>query len=165
MGRAQTISTSTAAVFEAARLGGAPLIARRMLRSIASRWAVGQLTIRQPHGPEIRLEGGEPGPQAQLNVHDFSFMRRVMRAGQIGFAEGYMAGEWDTPDLATLLETITLNFDRLSKVFRGNRLVRAILTIGHVLNGNSRRGSRRNIAAHYDLGNDFYSLWLDPSMT
>ena len=165
MGRAQQIATSTAAVFEAAKQGGAPLTARRMLRSIAGRWAVGQLIIRQPRGPAIRLEGREPGPQAELNVHDFSFMRRVMLAGQIGFAEGYIANERDTPEHTTLLETISLYFSRLSQVFRGNRLVRALLTIGHVLNGNSRRGARRNIAAHYDLGNDFYSLWLDPSMT
>jgi cyclopropane-fatty-acyl-phospholipid synthase len=165
MTRAQQVSTGAAAIFEAVKQGGAPFTARRILRYVAGRWAVGELIIRQPRGPDIRLQGHKPGPHAELNVRDFGFMRRVVRAGQIGFAEGYMAGEWDSPDLTTLLETISLNFDRLAKVFRGNRLVRRILTIGHALNFNSRRGSRRNIAAHYDLGNDFYSLWLDPSMT
>jgi cyclopropane-fatty-acyl-phospholipid synthase len=76
-----------------------------------------------------------------------------------------MAGEWDTPDLSALLEAFTLNFDRLEKLVRGNPLARAVNRVAHALNRNSRRGARRNIHAHYDLGNAFYSRWLDPSMT
>jgi len=165
MSQAEQLGCTPIAAFEAARAGGAPAAFRRMLRAMAGRWAVGDLLITQPRGPDIRLHGCEPGPAARLEVRDFGFMRRVMRSGQIGFAEGYMAGEWDTPDLTALLETISLNFDRLSKVVRGNPVMRAALSLGHMLNFNSRRGSRRNIRAHYDLGNDFYSLWLDPSMT
>jgi cyclopropane-fatty-acyl-phospholipid synthase len=164
MSQAEHFAYDRASV-EAARAGGAPAAFRRLLRSVAKRWAVGDLLISQPRGPDIRLKGCEPGPNAQMVVRDFSFMKRVVRSGQIGFAEGYMAGEWDSPDLAALLEVLGLNFDRLAAVVGGNPLVQGLIRMAHRLNFNSRRGSRRNIRAHYDLGNDFYALWLDPGMT
>jgi cyclopropane-fatty-acyl-phospholipid synthase len=98
-------------------------------------------------------------------IHDFRFMRRVMAAGDIGFAEGFMAGEWDTPDMTALLMSAGLNFERLSKLFSGNPLVRALNFIGHRLHANTKEGAKRNIHAHYDLGNAFYGRWLDPTMT
>ena len=76
-----------------------------------------------------------------------------------------MAGEWETPDLSALLEALTENFDHLDRLARGNPIMRAVNAVAHALNRNSRRGARRNIHAHYDLGNAFYSRWLDPSMT
>jgi cyclopropane-fatty-acyl-phospholipid synthase len=76
-----------------------------------------------------------------------------------------MAGEWDTPDLAVLLETLVNNYDHIRRLFDGNPLMNMVHWFGHRLNRNSRRGSRRNIHAHYDLGNAFYGAWLDPSMT
>ena len=76
-----------------------------------------------------------------------------------------MAGAWDTPDLATLLELGALNEASLGRMLRMSATVRALLALRHRLRANSRRGSRRNIAYHYDLGNDFYRLWLDPGMT
>jgi cyclopropane-fatty-acyl-phospholipid synthase len=98
-------------------------------------------------------------------IHDFRFMRRVMAAGDIGFAEGFIAGEWDTPDLTAVLSSAGLNFERLSQVFNGNPVVRLAHFLGHRLNANTREGSKRNIQAHYDLGNAFYARWLDPTMT
>ena len=89
----------------------------------------------------------------------------MLASADIGFGEGYMAGEWDTPDLAALLEAFTANFDRLEKLVEGNPLMRAINFLAHLFNRNSKSGARRNIHAHYDLGNAFYERWLDSSMT
>ncbi len=86
-------------------------------------------------------------------------------AGDIGFAEGYISGDWDTPDLAGLLRAFSANFDGLERLMGGHPVTRALNHLAHALNGNSRKGARRNIRAHYDLGNPFYELWLDPGMT
>jgi cyclopropane-fatty-acyl-phospholipid synthase len=133
---------------------------------IASRnWVEGALTFLLPTGRELRIDGAAPGPEGRLIVRDFRFVSRVLASGDIGLAEGFMAGEWDTPDLSALLEAITVNFDRLDKLARGNPLARAVNVVAHALNRNSRRGAQRNIRAHYDLGNAFYARWLDPGMT
>jgi cyclopropane-fatty-acyl-phospholipid synthase len=146
-------------------LAGAPTAFRFVARLMARNWLVGALTFVVPSGRELRLQGSEPGIDARIIVNDFRFMRRVLAAGDIGFAEGYMAEEWDTPDLAAVLAAIGLNFDRLARVFAGNPLVRLANLIGHTLHSNTRKGARKNIHAHYDLGNAFYSRWLDPTMT
>ncbi len=133
---------------------------------IASRnWSCGSLTFVLPSAREIRIEGDQAGPDGRLIVRDFRFVSRVLASADIGFGEGYMAGEWDTPDLSALLEAFTLNFDRLEALVQGNPVVRVGDGLAHRLNRNTRRGARRNIHAHYDLGNAFYSRWLDPSMT
>jgi cyclopropane-fatty-acyl-phospholipid synthase len=146
-------------------LADAPRAFRAALRSMARNWMVGSLTFVTPKGDELPLLGGEPGPDARLIVRDFRFMRRVLASGDIGFAEGFMAGEWDTPDLSRLLEVLAINFSRLQRVTLGNPLMWTIERVRHALHGNSRKGSKRNIHAHYDLGNAFYSRWLDPTMT
>jgi cyclopropane-fatty-acyl-phospholipid synthase len=146
-------------------LAGAPAAFRMVLRAIARGWLVGAVTFVLPSGRELRIAGSKAGPESRLLVRDFRFMRRVLAAGDIGFAEGYMAGEWDTPDLSTLLTTFSLNWDRLARALAGNPLVRAADHVRHMFHANTRKGSRRNIHAHYDLGNAFYSRWLDPSMT
>jgi cyclopropane-fatty-acyl-phospholipid synthase len=143
----------------------APHAFRTVARLAAQNWRFGALTFVLPSGREITIGGGEPGPHARLIVHDFRFVRRVLTAGDIGFAEGFVAREWDTPDLAKLLKAFTLNLDRLSRLLTGNPAMVAANAVGHFLRGNSRRGSRRNIHAHYDLGNRFYEAWLDPGMT
>ncbi|HEY1880391.1 MAG TPA: cyclopropane-fatty-acyl-phospholipid synthase family protein [Caulobacteraceae bacterium] len=133
---------------------------------IASRnWTRGSLTFVLPSGREIRIEGDQCGPNGHLIVRDFRFVSRVLASADIGFGEGYMAGEWDTPNLSALLEAFTLNFDRLEALTRGNAAVRLIDRLAHALNRNTHSGARRNIHAHYDLGNAFYARWLDPSMT
>jgi cyclopropane-fatty-acyl-phospholipid synthase len=143
----------------------APAAFRTALRIFCSNWLWGSMTFVLPSGREIPIQGREPGPAAKVIIHDFRFMRRVMAAGDIGFAEGFMAGEWDTPDLTALLVSASLNFERLSRVFNGNLLVRAVNFVAHLLNSNTREGSKRNIHAHYDLGNAFYGRWLDETMT
>jgi len=146
-------------------LVGAPAAFRFAARLLALNWRAGSLTFITPSGQELRIKGPEPGVDGRIVVHDFGFMRRVLAAGDIGFAEGYMAGEWDTPDLSAVLSAVSMNFDRLARFFLGNPLVRAVNFIGHSLHANTRKGSRKNIHAHYDLGNAFYGQWLDPTMT
>lgn len=136
-----------------------------LLRLLAANWTFGRLTVLLPNGETHHLDGPEPGLSAILDIQDYRFSRRVLASGDIGFAEGYMAGEWDSPQLATLLETLARNYDHIRRLFDGNPLMRAVNWIAHRSNRNSRRGSRKNIHAHYDLGNAFYAAWLDPSMT
>jgi cyclopropane-fatty-acyl-phospholipid synthase len=143
----------------------APAAFRTVLKISAENWEYGRLTFVLPSGREVRVEGDKPGPDARLIVNDFRFLSRVLSAGDIGFGEGFMAGEWDTPDLSELLEAFTVNLDRLQRLLEGGPLLRVLNGVVHALHRNSRTGSRRNILAHYDLGNAFYSRWLDPSMT
>jgi cyclopropane-fatty-acyl-phospholipid synthase len=117
--------------------------------------------------PTARLRFGcvGEGPAASIEVRDPRFARRVLAAGDIGFAESYMAGEWDTPDLSALLGLASLNFEAMSRLLLGNPLSRAVNFIRHLRRDNDRAGARRNIMAHYDLGNRFYETWLDQTMT
>ncbi|MES2340757.1 MAG: cyclopropane-fatty-acyl-phospholipid synthase family protein [Pseudomonadota bacterium] len=145
-------------------LADVPEIFRTALRLMARNWMAGELTFVMPNGHELKLEG-EGGPQARIVVRDFRFIRRALAAGDIGFAEGYAAGEWDTPNLTAVLSVFSLNYDNLRRITQGNPIVGVFNFINHALRSNTRQGSKRNIHAHYDLGNDFYSRWLDPSMT
>ncbi|WP_079253861.1 SAM-dependent methyltransferase [Endozoicomonas arenosclerae] len=104
-----------------------------------------------------------PIPRVKIN-RPLGLLRSANR-GIIGLAESYMKGDWDTPDLQALLDWGIHNEQALERSFSSNWLFRKLKRFGHVLNNNSRKGSRRNIAAHYDLGNDFYQLWLDQTMT
>jgi len=143
----------------------APGAFRTALRVAAENWAAGSLSFILPSGKRFDIEGKTPGPRAVIQIHDYRFVRRALASGDIGFAEGFIAGEWDTPDLSTVLEAFSLNFDRLHDLVEGNIVMRAINALFHLFNRNDRRGSKKNIHAHYDLGNAFYSRWLDSSMT
>ncbi|WP_068878337.1 MULTISPECIES: cyclopropane-fatty-acyl-phospholipid synthase family protein [unclassified Phenylobacterium] len=147
-------------------LSGTPLVFRAAARTIIRNWNTGVMTFVLPDGREIRLEGREPGPEARLVVRDYDFIKRTISNGTIGFGEGYMAGEWDTPDLSVLLEVLAQNYARFEKVSFGSRFMAALNVLEHALGrNNSRAGSKKNIQAHYDLGNAFYSRWLDATMT
>ena len=139
-----------------------PRVFRTVFSLAARNWKYGALTMVLPSGESLPIQGAEPGPQGVLAIHDFNAFHRVLRSSGIGLAEGYMAGEWDTPDLNALLEVLAMNFDRLEGLMQANPVVRFFHAIGHRLNRNSRTGARRNIEAHYDLGNAFYTKWLDP---
>jgi cyclopropane-fatty-acyl-phospholipid synthase len=146
-------------------LTGAPRAFRWALRLMARNWLAGSLAFVTPSGAELRLVGEKSGPSGKIIIHDFRFMRRVLTSGDIGFAEGYMAGEWDTPNLSAVLEVLTLNVDRLQRMLKRNAAVRMVNRVRHTLRANTKAGSKRNIHAHYDLGNAFYSQWLDATMT
>ncbi|WP_454759917.1 class I SAM-dependent methyltransferase [Caulobacter segnis] len=146
-------------------LKAAPAAFRTALRVAVGNWETGSITFVLPTGAPLTISGRQPGPAATIRIHDYNFVRRAFSSGDIGFAEGFMAGEWDTPDLSTVLEAFSLNFDKLSALVDGNPAMRVVNFLYHLLHRNSRDGSRKNIHAHYDLGNAFYSRWLDPSMT
>lgn len=155
----------TTTYYDEQKRGASSPVLNLLLRLLSSNWTWGHLTICLPDGTVHQLKGRVEGHAAVLRIRDARFARRVLKSGDIGFAEGYMEGEWDSPNLPVLLETLVNNYDHIRRLFDGNVLMKAFNWLGHRFNRNSRSGSRRNIHAHYDLGNEFYSAWLDSSMT
>jgi len=139
-----------------------PWTLRRVFRSLLGIKA-GCVDVGLPDGRTVRFSGTREGPHAGFNIHSYAFLKRLA-GGDIGFAEGYIAGEWDTPNLVALLALLADNQHLIDR-FSANGIVRLIQKARHALNRNSRSGSRRNIHAHYDLGNAFYGAWLDRTMT
>ena len=121
-----------------------------------------QLTL--PNGDIIERHGSIPGPDAAMTVHRWRGLRRMLLGGDHGFADGYLDGDWSTPELGQLLEFCMQNESALTATATVGRLGLLRNRIVHWLRHNTRRGSRRNIAAHYDLGNDFFRPWLDAGM-
>lgn len=126
---------------------------------------VGSLTVAMPDGQHLRFGGHEDGPDAHISLHSHDLAHRALKRGQIGVAESYLAGHWTTPDLTAFIELFCRNPDLIDELLEDRPLVRLVYNLSHWLNRNTRRGSKRNIEAHYDLGNTFYARWLDPSMT
>jgi cyclopropane-fatty-acyl-phospholipid synthase len=139
-----------------------PLAARRVL-PLLQKLQHGRLHLRLPDGSESVYGQGEQ-PSAHLVVHDWAVFAAAMRSGDIGFAESFIAGEWETPDLCALLRVFLVNRNALEDVIYGHWWGQLAHRLRHWLNRNTRSNSRKNIHAHYDLGNAFYSLWLDPTM-
>ena len=126
----------------------------------------GRLEGQLQSGEPFLIQGPEQSPTAVLRFHrPWRMVGRTLTRGANGFAESYMAGEWSTPDLPALLELMQLNEDAYQRRMEPNWLYRLRLALRHRGRRNTRRGSRRNIAAHYDLGNEFYRHWLDETMT
>ena len=126
----------------------------------------GSVIVALPDGRKFRFDGATPGDTGVILVRDTHFAKKLLLGGGIGFAEAYLDGQWDTPDLRTLLRVIALNNSSIGAKAHGNRLFILLQRIRHsLLQRNTRSGARRNIEYHYDLGNDFYALWLDASMT
>lgn len=138
--------------------------ARFVLKSLA-RLTAGRLTVRLPDGTTCHFGPERAERQAVIEIKDWRFFRRVLLDGDIGFAESYMDGLCDSPDLPGLLSLLTDNEKALGRVTRTNAFHNILLKLLHRRHDNSREGSKRNIHAHYDLGNEFYGLWLDPTMT
>ncbi|GAA0781460.1 class I SAM-dependent methyltransferase [Roseibium denhamense] len=145
-------------------LKGAPRIAK-MAASLAVKIRYGQLDITFPDGRNFRILGTEPGPAGVLKIHDWRFFKMVVKSGDVGVGEAFMAGYWSSPDVTTFLEVFCLNQESTMEALQGQPLTRLLLSVRHWLNRNTKKGSKRNISAHYDLGNAFYQEWLDPSMT
>ncbi len=125
----------------------------------------GTIDIALPDGRLFRAAGERPGPYGRIDVKDGAMFARVVRDGEIGFSEAFMDGQWDTPDLQSLLDVLLLNNDEIGRQTPGMALVRVWERINHLLRRNSKVQAKRNISYHYDLGNDFYSLWLDDTMS
>ena len=140
-------------------------LAESLLLALAARINAGQLCITLPDGGERIFSGAHAGPRAALHIHHPRVFRQVLLGGTLAFAEAYMAGDCDSPDPAALVEFVIRNEAMLLTALDGQRWIRVLQRLGHRLRPNSKRGARRNIARHYDLGNDFYAHWLDPTMT
>jgi len=126
----------------------------------------GSLEFIAPNGEVSLCKGGQPGPNARFHIHDWDVLRRIMARGDIGLGEEYIAGTWDTDSVERLVSLFLLNLDHFSDFSDGNIFNRLGFVIHNALvRRNSIAGSARNIKDHYDVGNDFYSLWLDKSMT
>ena len=137
----------------------------RPLLSILDRIERGTIVAELPGGQRFRAAGAEPGPRGKLVIRNPKFFRRLLFEGDLGFGEMFMEGWWTTPDLQELLDVILLNNENMARRLPGAGAFRLWARLHHCLNANSREGSRRNIARHYDLGNAFYGLWLDETMT
>ncbi len=136
-----------------------PARARSVLR-LLERLRHGTLSLQLPDGTQLRFGQGEQ-PTASLVLHDWSVFDAALKSGDIGFAETYRDGLWATPDLAALLRVFIRNRQALEEVIYGNWLGGLLYRVRHLFNRNTRTNSRKNIHAHYDLGNAFYRLWLD----
>jgi cyclopropane-fatty-acyl-phospholipid synthase len=142
----------------------APAAARTMFR-LLQQLQVGALDLQMPDGSQARFGTARPGePQAAIRLLDWQVCSAALKSGDIGFAEAFIGGHWTSPDLVALLQLFLANRDALESVIFGSWWGRLLYRAKHLLNRNSRRGSRKNIHAHYDIGNPFYRLWLDETM-
>ncbi|WP_439849181.1 class I SAM-dependent methyltransferase [Thioalkalicoccus limnaeus] len=139
---------------------------RRLLRRLARiRLLQGRIDIRADRRLYSMI-GDQPGPTVEVRLHrPLRLIARTLFGGDMGFARGYFAGDWDTSDLQDLMYLFAVNEPAIASLETGSWLHRLRVRLHHQRHANTRRGSRHNISYHYDLGNDFYRLWLDPTMT
>jgi cyclopropane-fatty-acyl-phospholipid synthase len=159
-----TQSRSAASRFELPP--SAPAAARAVLRLLQG-LKHGTLDLQFPDGTQAHFgkHADTPGePRAAMRLHDWRVCSAALKSGDIGFAESWIDGSWSSPDLVALLKLFIANRDAVEQVIYGSWWGRLAYRIKHLLNRNSRQGSRKNIHAHYDIGNPFYRLWLDETM-
>ncbi|MFV9474244.1 class I SAM-dependent methyltransferase [Advenella sp. RU8] len=161
------MNTNTASTHQTLNLpDNVPASVKNAFR-LLSHLQYGKLIVVLPNG-QSHLFGTQETSANQgipvLHLHNWNVCSAVFKSGDIGFAETYIAGDWSTSDLPALLTLLVRNRQQLSLLIYGNWLGRLAYRIRHLLNRNTRSNSRKNIHAHYDLGNEFYSLWLDKSM-
>lgn len=141
-----------------------PFVLRR-LRPLLQGLTVGGLTISLPDARVLVVDGPQSGPEVAMSVHRWRLFRRAGLRGDVGLGEAFADGDWTSPDLALLLEYFAANTVANGDQFTPGGFGGWVLSLYHMARANSPRMARRNIAAHYDLGNAFYATWLDPSMT
>jgi cyclopropane-fatty-acyl-phospholipid synthase len=143
-----------------------PAAARRVL-SLLQRLQHGTLHVQWPDG-RVEQFGSVPASgkslNATLHLHSYAPLTQALKSGDIGFAESYIAGEWTTNNLSELLQLLVANRRDMDELIFGSWLGRLYYRVRHLLHRNTRSNSKKNIHAHYDLGNAFYELWLDPTM-
>jgi len=143
---------------------GLPFHARFALKQL-TRMHFGSLTVRIPDGSTFHFKAAGKGPEAEVVLHNWRLPRRGVLGGSVGVAESYMDGDWTSPDVTAFLSLFLANEQLYNEVAVPNWFNNALQKLNHWFNQNSRKGSRRNIASHYDLGNAFYGKWLDQTMT
>ena len=137
----------------------------KVVINLLNRLEYGQLEIETPSNEMLFFYGKQDGHHAHIKIHDWAVCERALKSGDIGFCEAYVDQLWDSKDLLALLRLLLQNRRIIERVIYGSWWGRLTYQIKHWLNRNSKAGSKKNIHAHYDIGNSFYSLWLDPSMT
>ena len=158
---AERLSTENLSAY----LRGLPAKAKIVLRGLLH-MGHGRLSIRMPDGRTVLIEGRSEGPEAVLILHNWNLAHRALAGGTIGVAESYIDGDWESPDVTAFLELFAVNTEVGDTLAGGARgIARVVEMIRHWLRSNSRSQARKNISAHYDLGNEFYSKWLDETMT
>jgi cyclopropane-fatty-acyl-phospholipid synthase len=125
----------------------------------------GRVDFRLPDGRVFRVDGPNPGPVAEIEIHNPDTFARLIREGDLGFADAYLEGWWSTPDLQAFMDLVHEDNDDVYYQFGGMQIVRLYERLRHWMNRNTKDQAKKNISYHYDLGNDFYSLWLDDTMT
>ncbi len=141
------------------------IVQARWMEAIG-RIAFGQLTFVDPAGEVHVVTGPRPGPKARFEIKDWGVLDRLVARGDIGLGEDYIAGAWETDDVEAVISLFLMNLDQLEGFAHGNLWNRlGFVLLNTLVRRNSESGSRRNIEAHYDVGNEFYSLWLDETMT
>jgi len=133
--------------------------------NLCSKLNTGRLDFELPDGRVFRVEGSKSGPVAYVKINDNDIFARLIRDGDLGFSEAYMDGAWDSPDLQAFMDFVHADNGDLYDGFPGMGLVRKWEQFRFWLQSNSKKQARKNISHHYDLGNDFYGLWLDDTMT
>jgi cyclopropane-fatty-acyl-phospholipid synthase len=137
----------------------------KILYSVLRQIDTGSLTFTSPDGQTTVFQGKHDGPHADIRFADWGVAREALKAAEIGLAECYRDGRLFTSNLTAFLQLCAVNEQALEKVFYGNPFVALFFRLKHFFRRNTREGSKKNIAAHYDLSNDFYRLWLDETMT
>jgi cyclopropane-fatty-acyl-phospholipid synthase len=138
---------------------------QRLLAAMLRRAQHGMIRIAGPDGTSYEQQGPHDGPVAALHIRRWRALRRLIFGGALGFAESYLDGEWDTPELASVLRYGAVNLDTTNDSLPGSPWSRLKARLTHLAQPNTKTGAKRNIQRHYDLGNDFYRRWLDSTMT
>ncbi|MBY0573024.1 MAG: cyclopropane-fatty-acyl-phospholipid synthase family protein, partial [Undibacterium sp.] len=156
-------STSSKLIYKDA-VKNIPLFARLFIR-LLKRIKQGNLHLVTPNGEVLRFGDQDGFPIIILHIHDWRACRKILRGGDIAFAECIESGWVSSNDLVGLLRLAIVNESALDQAIFGGAIMRFWYKLKHLLHPNTKRGSRKNIHAHYDIGNPFYALWLDPSWT
>jgi len=136
----------------------------RLLMYMLKGLRIGRLDVTLPNGERREFTGSQPGPHGVLHIRSGKLIGHVLRNGEVGFGEAYLDGLWDSPDLASLLAVMHVNEPHYKGPYEKNALARIAGWLRHRLRANSKAGARANIEYHYDLGNEFYKMWLDETL-
>ena len=141
-------------------------ITERSWSQALERLEYGTLHFTDPHGKRSTYQGKHQGPEAEFSISDWRVIRNLVARGDVALGEDFIAGLWTTNSIEHLFSLFLMNLEALDRFAHGTRLNRFLLMMyNQFIRRNSKRGSKENIRAHYDVGNEFYALWLDRTMT
>jgi cyclopropane-fatty-acyl-phospholipid synthase len=153
--------------FDQAATRESPSLSRRrslLLRRLFGNFRFGRLRMELPDGALLEWKGDEAGPDAHLVLRRWRTLWRAALSGDIGMADAWIDGDWTSPDLTAVIRLAARNSQTSQRTIDGSPAIALFQRLRHILRGNTRRGSRRNIEKHYDLGNEFFAPWLDADM-